>query len=53
MRFNKTALETIAPQFGVTIEPIEVKASEDFDAAFAAVARSRPDVLSSIGSIKD
>jgi ABC-type uncharacterized transport system substrate-binding protein len=45
MRFNKTALEAIAPQFGVTIEPIEVKASEDFDAAFDAVARSRPDAL--------
>ena len=36
-RFNKVALEAIAPQLGVTIEPIEVKASEDFDSAFAAV----------------
>ena len=45
MRFNKAALEAIAPQLGVTIEPIEVKASEDFDAAFAVMARSRPDAL--------
>ena len=45
MRFNKAALEAIAPQLGVTIELIEVKASEDFDAAFAAMARSRPDAL--------
>ena len=44
-RFNKVALEAIAPQLGVTIEPIEVKASEDFDSAFAAVAQSRPDAL--------
>ena len=45
MRFNKAALEAIAPQLGVTIEPVAVKAAEDFDAAFAAVARSRPDAL--------
>jgi putative ABC transport system substrate-binding protein len=45
MRFNRAALEAIAPQLGLTIEPIEVKASEDFDAAFDAVARSRPDAL--------
>src|SRR5215475_1651287 len=44
-RFNKAALEAIAPRLGVTIEPVEIKAPEDFDAAFAAVARSRPDAL--------
>ena len=35
----------IAPRLGVTLEPIAVKAPEELDAAFAAVAQSRPDAL--------
>jgi putative tryptophan/tyrosine transport system substrate-binding protein len=44
-RLNKEALVAIAPRLGVTLEPVAVNAPEDFDAAFAAVARTQPDAL--------
>ena len=44
-RVNKEALVAIAPRLGITLDPVAVQAQEELDAAFAAVARSRPDAL--------
>jgi putative tryptophan/tyrosine transport system substrate-binding protein len=44
-RLNKEALVAIAPRLGVALEPVAIRAPEEFDAAFAAVTRSRADGL--------
>jgi len=44
-RLNKERLVAIAPRLGITIEPVAINAPADFGAAFAAVARSRPDAV--------
>jgi putative ABC transport system substrate-binding protein len=44
-KLSKESLVVIAPRLGATIEPVAINAAEDFDAAFATIARSRPDAL--------
>jgi putative ABC transport system substrate-binding protein len=38
-------LVAVAPRLGLTLEQVPVNTPEDFDVAFAAVARSRPEAL--------
>jgi putative ABC transport system substrate-binding protein len=45
MTLRYKRLEAVAPMLGVTIEPVGVRKSEDFDVAFAQLRRDRPDAL--------
>jgi putative ABC transport system substrate-binding protein len=42
-------IETAAPALGLTVQPWEVRSSDDFDRAFTAMGRHRPDGLQMLG----
>ena len=45
----RTQVEPVARSLGVTLIPIQVKAPEDFDAAFATIGREKIDALLIVG----
>jgi ABC-type uncharacterized transport system substrate-binding protein len=44
-RLCRASLEAAALRLGLALEPVAINSLAEFDAAFAAVARSRPDAL--------